>query len=563
MNPKPMNMTPEPPNILIVDDTPANLQLLTGMLKGRGCKVRPVPSGPEALQAVQRIPPDLILLDINMPGMSGYDVCKRIKEDPKLKDIPVLFISALSETADKVKAFSAGGVDYVTKPFQLEEVQARVETHLRLRQLRSELEKQKRQLQESYRGMFENSVEGIYQSSPEGRYLAVNPALARMYGYDSPQELLSVVSDIQQQIYVDPCMWERFKREIEKGDQVKGLEYQVRRRDGRAIWIRESARVVRDTQGAVHHYEGFIEDITQRKESERALRVSQQQLLETSHQIGMAEMATGVLHNMGNALNSIGVSATVAAQKLGKLKVGGLTQAVGLMRAHEADLGDFITRDPHGRHLPEFLGRLAEHLAGEQSLVLEELGNLRKGVEHVNGILTVQQNYARMSSLTQAAAAIDLVEDALRMNAHSLEQHGVQVSRDYAPNLPEVTVQKHKVLQILMNLIRNARYACDASGSAEKRLTLRLNTAADGRHLRIEVADNGIGIPSENLTRIFDHGFTTRKDGHGFGLHSGVAAAKEMGGSLTVQSGGAGKGATFILEFPLQPSEIPAAPTAA
>lgn len=546
-----------------MDDTPANLQLLTGMLKGRGCKVRPVPSGPEALQAVQRIPPDLILLDINMPGMSGYDVCKRIKEDPKLKDIPVLFISALSETADKVKAFSAGGVDYVTKPFQLEEVQARVETHLRLRQLRSELEKQKRQLQESYRGMFENSVEGIYQSSPEGRYLAVNPALARMYGYDSPQELLSVVSDIQQQIYVDPCMWERFKREIEKGDQVKGLEYQVRRRDGRAIWIRESARVVRDTQGAVHHYEGFIEDITQRKESERALRVSQQQLLETSHQIGMAEMATGVLHNMGNALNSIGVSATVAAQKLGKLKVGGLTQAVGLMRAHEADLGDFITRDPHGRHLPEFLGRLAEHLAGEQSLVLEELGNLRKGVEHVNGILTVQQNYARMSSLTQAAAAIDLVEDALRMNAHSLEQHGVQVSRDYAPNLPEVTVQKHKVLQILMNLIRNARYACDASGSAEKRLTLRLNTAADGRHLRIEVADNGIGIPSENLTRIFDHGFTTRKDGHGFGLHSGVAAAKEMGGSLTVQSGGAGKGATFILEFPLQPSEIPAAPTAA
>jgi len=546
-----------------VDDTPANLQLLTGMLKGRGCKVRPVPSGPEALQAVQRIPPDLILLDINMPGMSGYDVCKRVKEDPKLKDIPVLFISALSETADKVKAFSAGGVDYVTKPFQLEEVQARVETHLRLRQLRSELEKQKRQLQESYRGMFENSVEGIYQSSPEGRYLAVNPALARMYGYDSPQELLSVVSDIQHQVYADPCMWERFKREIEKGDQVKGLEYQVRRRDGRAIWIRESARVVRDTQGAVHHYEGFIEDITQRKESERALRVSQQQLLETSHQIGMAEMATSVLHNMGNALNSIGVSATVAAEKLGKLKVGGLTQAVGLMRAHEADLGDFITRDPHGRHLPEFLGRLAEHLAEEQSLVLEELGNLRKGVEHVNDILTVQQNYARMSSLTQAAAAVDLVEDALRMNAHSLEQHGVQVSRDYAPNLPEVTVQKHKVLQILMNLIRNARYACDASGSAEKRLTLRLNTAADGRHLRIEVADNGIGIPSENLTRIFDHGFTTRKDGHGFGLHSGVAAAKEMGGSLTVQSGGVGKGATFILEFPLQPAEIPAARTAA
>ena len=135
-------MKAEPPNILIVDDTPANLQLLSGMLKDRGYRVRPVPSGQEALQAAQRIPPDLILLDINMPGMSGYEVCQRLKEDPKLRDIPVLFISALSETAEKVKAFSVGGVDYVTKPFQIGEVDARVQTHLELR-------RQKRALQES------------------------------------------------------------------------------------------------------------------------------------------------------------------------------------------------------------------------------------------------------------------------------------------------------------------------------------------------------------------------------------------------------------------------------
>jgi signal transduction histidine kinase len=143
INPEPKNVTPQPPNILVVDDTPANLHLLSGMLKDRGCKVRPVSSGQEALQAARRIPPDLILLDINMPEMNGYEVCRRLKADPELKDIPVLFISALSETADKVKAFGAGGVDYVIKPFQFAEVDARVQTHLELR-------RQKRALQESY-----------------------------------------------------------------------------------------------------------------------------------------------------------------------------------------------------------------------------------------------------------------------------------------------------------------------------------------------------------------------------------------------------------------------------
>ena len=138
------------PNILIVDDTPENLQLLSGMLKGRGYKARPVPSGEMALQAARSDPPDLILLDINMPEMSGYDVCERLKADPVLGPIPVIFISALNETIDKVKAFSLGGVDYITKPFQFEEVHARVETHIKLRQLQKELERQNQQLKENY-----------------------------------------------------------------------------------------------------------------------------------------------------------------------------------------------------------------------------------------------------------------------------------------------------------------------------------------------------------------------------------------------------------------------------
>ena len=127
-------------NLLIVDDSPANLQLLVTMLKQHGFQVRPVPSGELALQAARHAPPDLILLDINMPGMDGYEVCRRLKADPTLKPIPVIFISALDDVIDKVKAFNVGGVDYVTKPFMFEEVEARVRTHLALRRQERQLE---------------------------------------------------------------------------------------------------------------------------------------------------------------------------------------------------------------------------------------------------------------------------------------------------------------------------------------------------------------------------------------------------------------------------------------
>jgi phosphoserine phosphatase RsbU/P len=148
MNPdKPKGGAGQPAGILVVDDTPANLQVLAGMLKDRGYKVRPVPSGKLALMAAQHDPPDLILLDINMPDMNGYEVCERLKADDKLKGIPVIFISALTEQIDKVKAFALGGVDYLTKPFQMEELHARVETHLKLRRLQIELEEYSRRLE--------------------------------------------------------------------------------------------------------------------------------------------------------------------------------------------------------------------------------------------------------------------------------------------------------------------------------------------------------------------------------------------------------------------------------
>jgi signal transduction histidine kinase len=158
-----------------------------------------------------------------------------------------------------------------------------------------------------------------------------------------------------------------------------------------------------------------------------------------------------------------------------------------------------------------------------------------------------QQSYAKISGVSEMVEVADLVEDSLHMNAAALTRHDVELIRDYQP-VPPINIDKHKVLQILVNLIRNAKYACDDGGMADKRVTVRV--AGGEGYIRISIIDNGVGIPPENLTRIFNHGFTTRKNGHGFGLHSGAIAAKEMGGSLTTESKGLGHGATFTLEIP-------------
>jgi C4-dicarboxylate-specific signal transduction histidine kinase len=180
---------------------------------------------------------------------------------------------------------------------------------------------------------------------------------------------------------------------------------------------------------------------------------------------------------------------------------------------------------------------------------------LRKNIEHIKDIVAMQQSYATVAGVTESIKASELVEDALRLNAGALTRHDVQVVRQYDAD-PTLEVDKHKALQILVNLIRNAKYACDASGRDDRRLTLHL--AQNGGRVKIVVLDNGVGIPPENLTRIFSHGFTTKKDGHGFGLHSGALAAQEMGGSLTAHSEGPGHGANFTLELPLRTSSADA-----
>ncbi|HEX9045914.1 MAG TPA: HAMP domain-containing sensor histidine kinase, partial [Verrucomicrobiae bacterium] len=179
-----------------------------------------------------------------------------------------------------------------------------------------------------------------------------------------------------------------------------------------------------------------------------------------------------------------------------------------------------------------------------------EILELNRNIEHIKEIVAMQQGYARISGVTEIAAPAELIERAVRLKVAALERHGIRLVREYSP-VPDIIVEKGKVLQILVNLISNAKLACEESAQPKKQLTLKLCPA--GEAIEISVIDNGVGIPAAHLTRIFNHGFTTRKDGHGFGLHSSALAAKEMGGLLTAYSEGPGQGARFTLRLPTHP----------
>ena len=325
-------------------------------------------------------------------------------------------------------------------------------------------------------------------------------------------------------------------------------EYRMIAADERVVWIRESGVVLVENNQPVA-LRGIFMDITEQKRAAQELASLNERIAQTQRQAGMAEVATGVLHNVGNVLNSVNVSATLLRDNVHKSQIQDLVKATNLLRDHAADSAAFLTNDPKGQLLPSYLIKLGDYIGSEQRVWKQELEGLGKNIEHIKEIVAMQQSYARVSGINESLDAKELVEDALRINESALGRHGVVLVREFQ-DVPQVTVDKHKVLQILINLIRNAKYAMDDSGKSEKTLTMAILKGDLGRVL-IQVRDTGIGIPADNIARIFQHGFTTKKDGHGFGLHSGANAAREMGGKLFVQSDGPGTGATFVLELPV------------
>jgi two-component system, LuxR family, sensor kinase FixL len=416
-----------------------------------------------------------------------------------------------------------------------------------------ELERRMGEINET-RELFERVVESmteiLFLMDVTGRIIRVNRAAAELFECDEAALLGVPFAELCDTTAIPATPWQLLERA--PSGILPHMDIELQTRTGHTVPMSISCGLVRDQRGKITGVLVIARDITARQRAEAERQTLQQQLMEASRRAGMADVAASVLHNVGNVLNSVNVTTNLVASTLRKSPLGDLGRIATMMQEHAAALGDYLTHDPKGQQIPGYLAKLAEYLAHEQATMLQELTALGKNIEHIKQIISMQQSLARFGGVQEPVTLTELMEQALAINLAALERQQIEVVREYAA-LPLVLVDRHQVLQILVNLISNALHAMRAWPERQHVLTLRVGLA-EGMEgwVRLQVHDTGVGIKPEHLTRIFAQGFTTRQEGHGFGLHSSALTAKIMGGALRADSPGEGHGATFSLDLPVK-----------
>jgi PAS domain S-box-containing protein len=399
--------------------------------------------------------------------------------------------------------------------------------------------------------LLESTDEPVCSLDAQGNVVTVNAAGRRMFRRLFGRDVVEGEALEQPLSEEKRATWRKGLARALGGQSVR---YEVPfRQEGHALTLDICLNPIPGEGGRPQGVTVFGRDVTARKAAEARLDALHRNVVDMSRQAGMAEVATGVLHNVGNTLNSVNVSATLVTEGLLGSRLPQLVRAVELLREHETELPAFLAGDARGRQLPEYLFTVSHHLVKEHERLLEEMRGLVRNVEHIKAVVSMQQENARFGGRVEQVPVRELIDDALRLHATSFEQLGIRVQREYA-QVPAVLVDRHKLLQILVNLLSNARHALMESGRQDRQLSLRVRPEGAER-LSIEVGDNGVGIAPEHLPRLFTHGFTTKKGGHGFGLHASALAAEELDGRLRCESAGPGQGATFIIELPLRGQE--------
>jgi PAS domain S-box-containing protein len=402
--------------------------------------------------------------------------------------------------------------------------------------------------EEQLRFLGDHAPVGIFRTDAEGGFIYANERLLDVLGMDP---LAAAGNGWQQAIHPDDR-----DRVLADWDEARSSGAELARElrvtvASEVRWVHVQTRQLRDTRGQPEIV-GTLADVTERKHAERERERANLERLEMSRQAGMAEVATGVLHNVGNVLNSVNVASSLLHDRIRNSNAGQLGKAVRLLEEHRGRLAEYLDTDPRGMLLLPFLAALAERLDGDRTEMLSDMATVSENIDHIKQIIATQQTFARTGGLTEVVDLENLIEGALSLSETSLAQHKIRIVRDYQA-IPPVSLDKHKVLQVLINLLSNARHALMDSGSDARQIVLR-SRLVDGS-IRIEVEDNGVGIAPDNLDRIFRFGFTTKEHGHGFGLHGSALAAKQLLGSLVAHSDGVGRGARFALELPCPEQE--------
>ena len=404
------------------------------------------------------------------------------------------------------------------------------------------------------RAVYDNIGEGIIVLDERGYIDSVNAAAKRIFKIDDKQiDGMHAIFLLADQKYSDLTKTSTYD-DVKDGpfktrDSKNATELEGKRMDGSTFPME---LVVTNLGLANRNMRACImRDITQRKEAEEQLESAQYEIVNAAHKSGMAEMATGVLHNIGNILNSVNVSVDEVSRIARNSKVSGLIKANSMLSSNLDNIGEFLTHDSKGKKLPEYYLKLGDVLSGEYKQILDESASLSEKATMMKEVIATQQAYATAGFYTEEFPIEPLIEDALKVQQSSLHKWGVNVIKDYS-ELPDVSAQKSKLLQVITNLIKNAKEATEANDALNKEKEIRIETGVyKGKSIYISVHDNGCGISQENLAEVFNHGFTTKETGHGFGLHSSANSMTEMGGSLNASSEGDNMGSCFTISIPI------------
>ncbi len=537
--------------VLVVDDSKAALKLMTAQISRSGYTVFAAETGEEGLEIISRHLPDLVLLDINLPGISGFDLLERIKGSPETAAIPVIMISAAGDLNNQVMGFASGAVDFVTKPSMEPFLLARIKLHLELARTRNELERSNQELKVSkarYQLIADNGTDVIWSLEPHsGRLTYVSPTVYRLRGYTAEEVMARHADESltpQSQDLVNRVIADKLA-EIAFGDHSNlsvQLELEQPCRDGSTVWVEVSASFVLDESGTLIEIVGIARDITERRKAEASLRELQAQLLQNEKMASIGQLAAGIAHEINNPMGFINSNLTTLCKYIDKFD-----RYIGTLEAHIGESGndeavqnimqkrkelklDYVQRDVH-------------------SLLDESI----EGAERVMKIVQDLKTFSRADSSTMEEANINQCLDSTINIIWNQIKYVAELVRDYS-ELPLVVCNAQQLNQVFLNLLVNASHAIQAKG--EENGTVTVSTWADHQNIYIAVSDTGCGMSKEVQARIFEPFFTTKDVGKGTGLGLSISfeIIKKHGGELTVESI-EGEGSTFTIRLPIEAGE--------
>lgn len=375
-----------------------------------------------------------------------------------------------------------------------------------------------------------------------------------LFGYN-PLELPPSTKEFMQRVHKEDVfgLENAISLAVENGSDYE-VVFRYEHPDNKTRWFRVIGHptLPKDKNQKIVELKGVILDLTTFKAQEAAINILNEQLLDTARRAGMSEVATAILHNIGNVLNSVNVAAEIAKENLRTLTFDRVRESVLMIETHLSSATEYLTQDEKGKLILDYLKYFASTSKKINQVACNELDSLTNHIKHMRNIISTQQVFTRVSGLSDRIRVEDAIDEALQISRNTLLELSIIVEKKSAEEIFIVT-DKSKLFQILVNLIQNAKDAVIACSNPQKKILLKVER--EENQVVISVEDNGVGIPENNLSKIFSFGFTSKKNGNGIGLHSCALAAKELGGSLIAKSSGPNQGATFILTLPINRHE--------